>query len=143
MKKFTFLAVVIMMVVAGCSKEKEKTTPEPENKTVETDKKETPTSVPSEKAMEVQNVWESGLAAVKNCVEKRIAQTKQKGLSGYIIIEAMIGTTENPQNVRIVDKKLAVDNIESCIIKYLGGLVFPTWGYKVKYQHPYNLNILY
>ncbi|MBU1218410.1 hypothetical protein KKF34_06495 [Myxococcota bacterium] len=144
MKKLIIL-VSSLVFILGCSDKKntaKDTTPEKQTEVVE-NKNDLPKAVPAEKAYEVQKIWEGGLAAVTECIGKRIAQTNQKGLSGYIIVEGTIGTSENPKNLRIVDKKLAVDKIEDCIMSYLKGLQFPTWGYEVKYQHPYNISILY
>ncbi|MGM0596311.1 MAG: hypothetical protein ACQES9_04665 [Myxococcota bacterium] len=136
------------ILAVGCNNKKEETTPEknqPESPETNSEEKEEekPKIVPVEYEQSVQQIWNQGISAVTNCVKKQVAKTQQKGLSGYIIVEGTIGEDKNPKNLKIVDKSLKVDNIEKCIVEYLKDLEFPTWGYPVKYQHNYSINILY
>ena len=142
----TFLTILLSLtLLAACSdtKKKEKTTPDPGPTKVDTGTSNTQNTVPLDHETTVMNTWNSGLDAVKNCIAKRIAKTGQKGLNGYIIVEGKIGLTENPKDLRIVENKLKVTQIEECILTYLKDLSFPTWGYEVTYQHNYSVNIMY
>ncbi|MDA3862489.1 MAG: hypothetical protein PF689_01325 [Deltaproteobacteria bacterium] len=148
MRIFISCLSLLTILAIGCQSKKEQTTPDKdqtknEEPNPEEEVKPTPTTVPAEYEQKVQQTWNFGISAVTNCVKKQVAKTKQKGLTGYIIVEGTIGKTKYPQDLKIVSKSLKVDNIEKCIVDYLKDLEFPTWGYPVKYQHSYSLNILY
>ena len=139
------LLMALALLVAGCGDKKKDTTPknEPKEEVVDTSTNTGPKTVPQEHEMAVSEAWQMGFNAVKNCVSDAIKKSGQKGIKGYIHIQADIGTVAKPKNLKIVKKTLKVEGIEKCILDYLKDLEFPVWGYNVSYIHSYDLQIGY
>ncbi len=141
MKLLTILLLSLALFPAACKKDAPAT--QPDKEPVASDPKPAGEQklVPMEHYDAVDAIWKSGLQAVVACVQKRVDVTKQKGIEGYLIIEAKIGKEKNPIDIRIKEQKLNVDQIEPCIAEYIGTLEFPVWGYWATSQTSYNINI--
>ena len=139
------LSSFFFLISCGNKAKKQNTTPQKEQVTPTdvADTEPTDKPVPADYEDKVDNIWQSGLAVVVDCVQQRVDQTKQKGVRGYVVISAVIGVKPNPQNVKVSDKKLPVDKIEDCIVKNIGELTFPTWGYPVKTSYSYSIDVSY
>ncbi len=141
--KFHLIFILFVFSMAACKKDAPVTTPEEEPQPVEETKTAEPRLVPLEHFDRVDAIWQTALSAVVNCVQKRIDATNQKGLQGYLIIEADIGLKPNPINIRIKEQQLKIDQIETCIVEYLSQMEFPTWGYWAKSQYSFSINVGY
>ncbi len=146
MLKALILLLPLTLSFTACDKKKEQTTPKQESTAEEDDSPKAPAvdkGVPGEFEERVAMIWQSGFNAVRNCVSTAIQKSGQKGIKGYIHVQARIGLQTKPIDLKIVKKTLKVEGIESCIVDYLKDLEFPTWGYNVKYLHSYDMQIGY
>jgi hypothetical protein len=143
MKLLPILILSLALLPAACKKDAPSTQPEKEPTVTDTKPAGEQKLVPMDHYDTVDNVWQSGFQAVIACVQKRVDVTKQKGIEGYLIIEAKIGKEKNPIDIRIKEQKLDVDQIEPCIVEYIGTLEFPVWGYWATSQKAYTINIGY
>ncbi|MBU1241246.1 hypothetical protein KKF84_04685 [Myxococcota bacterium] len=146
MVKTIAILSMFSLLFLSCNGKKKETTPKNEVTEPAVDTKPEPgttKTVPMEHEQAVSEAWQMGFNAVKNCVSEAIAKTKQKGIKGYVHVQAVIGTSAKPKNLKIVKKTLNVEGIETCILNYLKDLEFPTWGYDVTFTHSYDMMIGY
>jgi len=140
-RALTILALTLALFPAACKKDAPATQPEKESTAADPKPTGEQKLVPMDHYDAVDAVWKSGQQAVIACVQKRVDVTKQKGIEGYLIIEAKIGKEKNPIDIRIKEQKLNVDQIEPCIAEYIGSLEFPVWGYWATSQTAYTINV--
>ncbi len=140
-RTLTILVLSLSLFTLACKKDTPSTEPTKEP-TPEAPKNEAKL-VPLDQFDAVDAVWKSALSAVVSCVQKRVEETKQKGLEGYLIIEAKIGKEKNPIDIRIKEQKLNIDQIEPCIAELFKQLEFPVWGYWATSQYSYTINVGY
>ncbi len=140
-RTLTILVLVLSLFTLACKKDTPSTEPTKEP-TPDTPKNEAKL-VPLDQFDAVDTIWKNALPAVVSCVQKRIDETKQKGIEGFLIIEARIGKEKNPIDIRIKEQKLNVDNLEPCLKEILAQLEFPVWGYWATSQYSYTINVGY
>jgi len=140
-RTLTILVLAISLFTFACKKDAPST--EPTKEPTPDEPKSEAKLVPLDHFDTVDAVWKSALSAVVSCVQKRIDETKQKGIEGFLIIEAKIGKEKNPIDIRIKEQKLNVDQIEPCLQDLLKQLEFPVWGYWATSQYSYTINVGY
>ncbi len=142
-RALTILLFTLALLPTACKKNVPATAPDKGTTTTESKPADESKLVPMEHYDTVDTIWKSALQAVVACVQKRVDETKQKGIEGYLIVEAKLGKAKNPIDVRIKEQKLNVDQIEPCIAEYIGTLEFPVWGYWATSQYSYTINVGY
>jgi len=142
-RALSILILTLALAPAACKKDAPATSPDKGPVTTDPKPADESKLVPMDHYDTVDTIWKSALPAVVGCVQKRIDVTKQKGIEGYLIIEARIGKDKNPIDIRIKEQKLDVDQIEPCIAEYIGQLEFPVWGYWATSQYSYTINVGY